>query len=219
MPVSQVQVGGAAGLIVNAATGAQNQPGGQFAEGLFNEFLPRYYHLTRAGFVFNLSTAVAGIAVPISTATAQTFGLWNPAGSLRNIVPLLYLASYVSGTFVGGDIGISQIPNVGSAIGAAGAPISAWTDTNPVNQLLGSGAVQGGIRGTLAATTIAATWLQTLGISEGAALATTPFQQTAVVYDFQGTLIVSPGNAIFTTASAASGALVAQTLLFAVLPQ
>lgn len=219
MPVSQVNVVAAAGLPGAAPLGPANQPGDQFGAALVSEFLPRYYALTRAGVVFNLSTLVAGVAIPISTATAQTFGLWNPAGSGKNIVPLLYLASYVSGTFVGGDVGISQIPNAGSAIGAAGAPISAWTDTAPVNQLLGAGAVPGGIRGTLAATTIAATWLQTLGISEGAALATTAFQQTAVVYDFQGTLIVSPNNAIFTTASAASGALVAQTLLFAVLPQ
>lgn len=213
MPLNQVSVPFG---ILPAGPGIQNQPGGQFAEGIVSEVLGKYYYLTKLGVVYNLSTLVAGVAVPISTATAQTFGIWNPAGSPRNCVPLLYLASYVSGTTVGGAVGLSRLPNAGAAIGAAGAPITAWTDTPPVNQLMGLAA--GYVRGTLAATTIAATWFQTLGISEYAAIAASAINAIQVAYDFQGSLIIPPNNAVFVTASAASGALLSQTLLFAELP-
>ncbi len=199
-----------------AGGGIQNQPGGDFAEALVSELLGKYYYLTKLGAVFNLSTLVAGVAIPISTATAQTFGLWNPAGSGKNCVPLLYLASYVSGTTVGGSIGLGRLPNAGSTIGAAGAPITAWADTQPVNQLMGGN--NGVVRGTLAATTIAATWFQSLGISEYAAIAASAINAILMQYDFHGSLIIPPNNAVFVTASAASGALLSQTLLFAELP-
>lgn len=214
MPMNQISI--PLTVAISAGSGIQNQAGGQFADGIVSEILGKYYYLTRLGVVFNLSTLVGGVAIPISTATAQTFGVWNTGSKAVNCVPLLYLASYVSGTTVGGAIGISRLPNAGSAIGAAGAPITAWTDTTPVNQLMGG--PTGAIRGTLTATTIAATWFQTLGISEYAAVAASAITGSQYMYDFHGSLIIPPNNAAFVTASAASGALLSQTLLFAELP-
>jgi hypothetical protein len=80
------------------------------------------------------------------------------------------------------------------------------------------GNAQGQIRGTLTATTIAATWFQTLGVTESALIATTAMNPQLVQYDFHGALIVPPNNAVFVTGSAASGALVSQTMIFAELP-
>lgn len=214
MPLNQVQVPLVA--TTSAGVGIQNQAGGQFADSIVSELVGKYYYLTRAGLVYNLSTLVAGVAIPISTATAQTFMLWNPAGSTKNLVPLLLNFSYVAGTSVAGSIGISRLPNAGSAIGAAGAPISAFTETVPGNCLLGGGTGQ--VRGSLAATTIAATWFQTLGMTESALVGTTAMNPQLVQYDFQGSLIIPPNNAIVVVGSAATGATVSVSMIFAELP-
>jgi hypothetical protein len=63
---------------------------------------------TLAGNVFIGSTTYAGIVAPAYNAAAQTFGLWNPAGSEKNEVLALNFNSQTVnfGETVGYDVSI-----------------------------------------------------------------------------------------------------------------
>lgn len=192
--------------------------GGFHKELIVNELMGKYYHLTRRGRVFNGSSVVAGVAFPINTTTAPVFGFWNPLGSNVLMVPLIFSCSYVSGTNVQTGVGLNIIPNAGGQIAAANAPITAFTETATVNALYGMGK-KGAVRMTAAATTIAGTWLQSLGFNTFTGAATVPINtMTPGYFDFQGALQIPPGNMIFTVGNAASVALYQQSLWYAEVP-
>src|SRR4030095_9277928 len=90
-----------------------------------------------AGRVFIGSTAAAGVALPVETGTAVTFGLWNIT-TTKVAVPLWIAMAYVSGTITVGGFALAN-QNVGYATATA-APLSAFTDGTPKNALLGYGA-------------------------------------------------------------------------------
>jgi hypothetical protein len=167
---------------------------------------------TLAGNVFIGSTLAAGVAVPAHNATAQTFGLWNPAGSGKNaILVKLNVGVATAGTPAVASLGLSYIPSAGSAIGAAGAPISAFTGTSPVNGLVSKGS-QNSALFTLAATTIAPTFFYNLALSQESA---TP--GTGVFWmehDFDGAVIVPPNTYIGLGGSAAPGQTIQASLVW-----
>lgn len=90
----------------------------------------------KAGNIFIGSTAVAGVALPISTGTAVTLALWNTSVN-RNASLLGVAFGYTSGTIALGEFGIAN-QFVGSATGT-GAPLAAATPGTPKNAFLGSG--------------------------------------------------------------------------------
>src|SRR3990167_9363233 len=96
----------------------------------------RYYPETAAGRVFIGSTAAAGVALPISTGTAVTFGVWNTS-TTHNAVPLWIAIGYTSGTIALGEFGLAN-QDCGYALATA-APLSVFTASDPKNALLGSG--------------------------------------------------------------------------------
>lgn len=191
---------------------------GLHRELLVNELMGKYYTMARRGKVYNFSTLVAGVAFPISTTVTPVFGLWNPAGSGVLMVPLMYSCSYVSGTAVMTGVGIAQLANTGNSVATA-APISSFTDQAPVGAMLNLGA-RGVVRGCSTATlTAAGAWYQSLGMNTFTGAATVPVNTTTFsTYDFQGSLLIPPGNLIYTVGNAASVALYQQTLYFAELP-
>src|SRR3990167_2421373 len=68
----------------------------------------KYYPETAAGNVFIGSTAVGGVAFPISTGTAATFGVWNTS-TTKNAVLLKLTVGYTSGTIALGEIGLADV--------------------------------------------------------------------------------------------------------------
>mgnify|MGYP001588060809 CR=1 FL=1 len=52
-------------------------------------------------------TAVAGVKPPATNATAQTYAIWNPLGSGKNIVPLRMDIGFVDTTSAAGNIALS----------------------------------------------------------------------------------------------------------------
>jgi len=68
-----------------------------------------------AGRVFIGSTAAAGVALPISTGVAITFGLWNISTN-KKAVPLKFGGGYTSGTIALGSLGFAN-QQVGYAVG------------------------------------------------------------------------------------------------------
>jgi hypothetical protein len=142
--------------------------------------------------------------IPISSTTAPTFILYNPRSSNINCVLVHYCPGWESGTNVEGNVMFGVITNAPGAI-ATGASISAFTDGPVLNGLLGGGLksqVRFGIAATLGA---AATQFLPLGMSI-MVLAAAKATPVDLFYDFNGTVIVPPGVAVFSCASAATSA-------------
>jgi hypothetical protein len=165
----------------------------------------KYFTETSQGRVFIGSTAAAGVAAPISTGTAVTFGIWNTS-TTKWAVPLWLSIGYTSGTIALGEWGVAN-QNCGFAIGTA-APLSAVTSGTPVNGLLGSGLASSltfiPATATLTAGGTACKWL---GSANESATAGTG-EVGGFYHDFDGGLIVRPGQLLFVCGS------VAQTGIF-----
>lgn len=164
----------------------------------------KYYPETVGGRVFHGATAVGGVALPISTGTAVTFGLWNTSANFNAVLMKIGIG-YTSGTIALGEFGLAN-QACGFAIGTA-APISAVTAGTPKNGILGAGAASAmtfiPATATLTAGGTAVTWLGKSIESATAGLGV--FDAT---YDMDGTIIVPPGQLVFLCGS------VAQTGIF-----
>ena len=180
-------------------------------------YLPSYMI---GGKVFIGSTTNAGVAIPAYNATAQVFGLWNPAGSGVNIILVkLALGIATLGTNIVGALGFSAVYNTGNAVGAAGAPITAFTQTSSLPGLIGAAAgaaAPSAARFTLSATTIAPTFAYSIGVTSTTG---TPVDASPVMtYDFDGLVGVAPGTYIGLGGSAAPGSTYQASLAWIELP-
>jgi hypothetical protein len=164
-----------------------------------------YYTDCYNGNLFIGSTAVGGVVPPVYNATAQTFAIWNPVGSPKNIVLLEIDLGYVSGTRVAGNLGLSYQTGLG-AQPATGSPVTAATLVAPVNGFISAGnsSVARFAPATLTLAT-AASYLLTFGLSD---LVTTAASTGATGWSDQwvanGRVIVAPGSGVFVTANAAA---------------
>lgn len=197
-------------------------------------FVPSPYLVSKAlapnaggpnGGLYIGSTTNAGVAIPAYNATAQVFGLWNPAGSGVNIILVsLDLAIATVGTSAVSALGFSYVPNTGSAIGASGAPITAFTQTSSVPGLVGSNAGQAApsqARFTLSATTIAPTFYRNLALTETAGTATTTAAPVSIMqasYTFSGADGIAPGTYVGLGGSAAPGSTFQGSLVWLEIP-
>lgn len=169
-----------------------------------------------AGNVFIGSTAAAGVAIPLTTATAQVFGLYNPPGSgVFAVLDKLMLGIATLGTNIVAALNWSFLANVQSV--ATGQPITAFTDTAYRNAIVSGGKV-GKCRFTgSAATTSAATQLMTLGITSTTG---TPTDEVPMfVFDHDGCLILPEGVAVFLVGSVAPGSTYQASLTWAEVPK
>ena len=177
------------------------------------------------GGVYIGSTTYAGVAIPAYNATAQVFGLWNPAGSGVNVILVsLDLSVATAGTEALSSIGLSYLPNAGANIATA-APISAFTQTASLPALIGSSggvAAPSAARFTLSATITAPTFYRSLGMTEtvaaGASTVTTGPNVFQLSYAFSGADGVAPGTYIGIGGSAAPGSTFAGSLCWIEIP-
>jgi len=226
MPATQIQVGPPSNV---SATDGQlyTQLGGKGTEGIVAELHGKYYTQVYRGNCFLLSTVGAGLAIPILTTTSPNLVLWNPLGSGKNAVLLRYCAANSNNaTTIAGAIFMMASMNAGSTI-ATGAVFTAFTQaavgTNLFNCNIGSGimsAMRSAATVTNTLTAAPTAIVATLGVSGvGTAAGLVAANSTnAIVYDFDGTLLVPPGVAVHVAAGAASGALVQQSLLWEEVP-
>lgn len=163
-----------------------------------------YYPEVSKGRTFIGSTAAAGTALPISTGTAVTFGLWNTSAS-KAAVLLSATIGYTSGTIALGTFGIAN-QFCGYAIGTA-APLSAFTGGTPKNALTGSGNASA-MQFTPSAATLTTGGTALLWFGRSIESATAGLGVFAAAYEFNGSVIVTPGQLVFFCGS------VAQTGLF-----
>lgn len=173
------------------------------------------------GRVFSVSTVVAGLAIPISTTTAPTVLLWNPQDSGVRVNLLRFdIADSANAVTVAGGIGFQSM-SVGSngITNKTGAAISTFAPSQITNALIGSGAVSK-IKASAAGTNtiVAVVNFQTIGVSLYAAIAASAITPNLLNYDFDGLYQLLPGTACFPVGSAASGALLQQTLYWEEVP-
>lgn len=175
----------------------------------------KYYSSVKAGRVQIGSTAAAGTAFPISTGTAVTFALWNSNPDYY-AVPLWFSAGFTSGTIALGEFGFAN-QNVGFNI-ATGAAMTAFNSGTPKNALLGGGSASVMSFSPAATTTLATggTACFWLGISNQSASATGG--QWTCYHDFDGRIIVPPGQIFFLCGSVAQTALYTCSLAWEEVP-
>lgn len=131
--------------------------------------------------------------LPVSNGTAQTFGIWNPAGSgINMILGNLSMGAINATTPAVSGVSLGYVPNAGSAIGAAGAPITAFTATAPVNSQIGFGGKAARGRFTVSATTIAMTPFYSVGFSRESTTAGNGLWSAK--HSFDGLVIVPPNT-------------------------
>jgi hypothetical protein len=172
----------------------------------------KYYSDVAAGNVFLATTAAAGVALPLATATAATVMLWNTS-TTKNAVLMNLNIGYTSGTIAIGQFGLSSF-QAGFNI-ATGAPITAITKATPINALVGSGKssamTMANVTATVAATTMLPLWWS--GFSNEIATAMPGI--TLCHTDFDGSIIVTPGQAVVVVGSVAQTGLFSVTLSWA----
>jgi hypothetical protein len=160
----------------------------------------QFYDATYWGHTFH-GYSMTPTTIPITSTTSPTFILWNPRGSGRNLVLVKYCMGYAANKSVEGNVQLGIITGLGSTI-ATGAAITAFTVGPVINGKLGSGAASVAKFG-IAATIVAATQFLSLSLSP-MQLSATSSSPAVLFHEFQGTIIVPPGVAVFTCASAAS---------------
>lgn len=104
MPLIQVGVGKTPSASAPVGSTNTNAAGDNLGNLVVSQAQPRYGKLAYDGNLFWASTAAAGVTIPISSATAPTFTLYNPIGSSVNAT-LLWI-----------NIGITVVTSVASPI-------------------------------------------------------------------------------------------------------
>lgn len=174
-----------------------------------------------AGRCYIGSTAVAGVVIPVSTATAATYLLWNPAGSgVYAVFNRMMIGAPADGTNDFVSLGLSLVANAGSAV-ATGSPIASGTFVSPINAQLGNGGPVSKLRFAPATATLTAagTFAYALGFTafEGD-IATTALAPVSLIHDFGGGVILPPGSAVHAVADEAAGLTTQISLTWAEVP-
>jgi hypothetical protein len=163
----------------------------------------KYYSDVKQGNCFIGCTAAAGTAFPVSTSTAMTFGVWNVT-STKNVVLMYLNVGHTSGTT---GVGSTSLTIVHGGFGL-GTPISAFTDgvfgSTIRNALFGASGGPAARFTPSGATIVAGTAGYYLGIGQAAA---SPTSMAGAHHDFDGAIILGPGQAAFVTNSVAQAGL------------
>lgn len=158
------------------------------------------YDSARAGNIYTFTAPVAGVTIPVSTATAMVYGLWNKSSN-ANLNILKTMLGYAHATEVVGTFLWAIKRGVGS-VAATGAGISADTESATAIRASDLVAMVGTAGKPLVATTtiVAATTFLHAGFGFPATTGAAP---TCLEQKFNGEFIVPPGCAIFLVATAA----------------
>lgn len=180
----------------------------------------KYFEQCYRGNVYYISTATAGVVIPIASTVTPTYSIWNPAGSGKLLIPIVTLIGWTSATAALGTFVWTATTNAGNTISAA-APIVAFGSGTPINANLGAGKISQMRAGSGGTTTLqaAAIFYRGTGISmtpTTAATATAPWWTARD--DWDGGAVIGPGNAIHLMASTAILVSATVTLAYAEIP-
>lgn len=220
MPPLQVRTGPPSNV-----NGTDGQPydllGGKSAEAIVAELHGKYFTQNYRGNLFSASLSSASALVAPATNATPNFVLWNPAGNNVALAVARFSYGYVSGTPAAGTIGYSFLPYAGSNIGGTAA-ISAFTTLTIRSCTVGKSYTGNALAGSAATITgvapSAAALLRYGGLSQGIIAAASVAAGMNMNEDFDGTLIVPPGFALYPVCSAASSATYMVSALWEEIP-
>ena len=177
---------------------------GRSNEALIGELHGKYYLQCYRGNLYYTTTTAAGVAISTSSTLTPTYSLWNPAGSGKNVVLVSLAVGWDATSSVAGGIVWTATTNAGSGISST-APFVAFGTGTAINANLSSGKAAQLRCATGGTTTLvaAATLYRTTGISFGSTAVTTASAWWVAREDYDGTMIVPPGNAIHIMGSTA----------------
>lgn len=189
---NQVQIGPMAandGSVVNAR-------GDNYGAAVVQEFNGKYAEVARRGQLFVASTAAAGIAVLVSATTGNVPTLWNPLGSGKILYPVRLAVNWLSGSTTASALLWSKTENAGANIGTA-APIPTFTSVATIPAAVGVSAVSNAKWAPAVCTFAAA---PAFYASTGISLKATA-EDYVIYVDYDGSIALTPGNALSLTAS------------------
>jgi len=206
------------GPVGNSPPGANaNQQGGPHGDAYVSELHGKWATAARQGRLFHGSSAAGGIAIPLYTATTQALCLWNTSTNVE-LELVKYSLGYVSGTTVAGPIMYAML-QAGFSYGTA-APIATFTNAPTYIRpgRPGTGTTQAQLANATVTTTAALPVAQMIGSSisqpDAFAAASTTAPVIVVEENFEGSIIVPPGWALFPVALLASVSLYQQRLVW-----
>jgi hypothetical protein len=206
------------GPVGNAPPGANvSQQGGPHGDAYVSELHGKWATAARQGRLFHGSSAAAGIAIPLYTATTQALCLWNTSTNV-DLEIVKYSLGYVSGTTVAGPI-MYALLNAGYAYGT-GSPIATFTNAPTYMRpgRAGTGLSQAQFANVTVTTTAALPVAQMIGSSistpDALTAASTTIATMVIEENFDGSIIVPPGWALFPVALLASVTLYQQRLVW-----
>ena len=193
---------------------------GRANEVIFSELHGKYFEQCYRGNVFYASTTTAGVVIPIASTLTPVYSLWNPTGSGKLMVPIVTLIGWTATTAALGSFVWTLTTVAGSAPGT-GLPFTAFGTGTAINAYAGSTKVSLMRTATGGTTTLtaAATFYRETGLQ---ITATTAASSAAPGWtwrdDWDGTSVVSPGNAIHLMGTTAIAVTATITTVYAEIP-
>lgn len=185
---------------------------------IVSELHGKYFTQCYRGNVYDYGTPLAGVTLTTTGSTVQTFGIFNPAGSNRLIVPTKCRMGVVGATLAVDAPAWCVSTGLGTGI-AGTSPLTAATYVTAMNartDILGSVGV-GRVFSTI--TLAAAPSIKRyFGTSWGAPLATTAATFGMMVDEFDGDTIVGPGTALILACPTAPGGALNLSLTWVEVP-
>ncbi len=189
----------------NAGPGPNiNQGGNPQGDVWVSEVHGKWYSMARAGRVFVATTLIAGVTIPVNTATAMTFGIYNPVASGVN----LELVSLAIGWPA------ADAPVVGTILGTVSqqTPTSVTLIANPVLQMpLGSPGAWSRVGQVFTAATFVASTSHIPLIN----LPVVTVPSGNAYLEFDGKIILGPGEALALTSTPVQTAAAMPSLIWA----
>ena len=213
MAYGQTLVGG----VANYSAGFQNSAGGPQGDSYVSEIHGKWATAARQGRLFHGSSAAAGIAIPIYTATTQALCLWNTSTNV-DLEIVKYSLAYISGSTVAAPVMYGRL-YAGYAYGT-GSPIATFTNAPTYIQpgRAGTGSSGAQLANATVTTTAAIPVANFIGASIGTpdafAAGSTTVPLVVCEENFDGNMILPPGWALFPMALLASVSLYQQRLVW-----
>ncbi len=162
--------------------------------------LGKYAQSAREGKLFTYNAPSSGLVLPIFSATAQLFGIWNPPGSgVLGVLARLRM-TYLNTTGAAGGFCLGILRDVAQLNGTAG-PISAATLIQTVERGRLGSTQNGNKIKALSAITVTTALMAVatqLGLNQTVLTATDATNILSKdVVDFDGEVQLEPGNALF----------------------
>jgi hypothetical protein len=202
----------------DGTTNAVNQ--GRANEMLVAELHGKYFTQCYRGNVFYSSTASGGVIIPISTTLTPTYSVWNPSGSGKLLVPITLYVGWTATTAALGNIVWTSTTAASSGLSTSSG-FSAFGSSTTVNGNLGAGnasvvrVASGGTTTLVAASTV----YRATGFSITATTAATSVAPGWTWRDdYDGSMIIPPGNAVHIMATTAIAITAEITLVWAEVP-